>query len=116
MRLPEGVSAMTFTMLGLENPRRVRAGIVTGNYFEVSGLSASLGRTIGPEDGGQGAPAVIVLLGSVGLVAATHAVLLFAAPQLMLGADGKWMLETLGGFLAMKLGRFSRMKGHREEC
>jgi len=54
-------SALTFTMLGYEAPRRVRAGIVSGNYFEVMGLSASLGRTVGPEDGGEGAPAVIVL-------------------------------------------------------
>ncbi len=54
-------SAMTFTMLGYETPRRVRAGIVTGNYFDVMGLSATLGRTVGREDDGQAAPAVIVL-------------------------------------------------------
>lgn len=54
-------SALTFTMLGYETPRRVRAGIVTGNYFEVMGLSATIGRTIGREDDGRGAPAVIVL-------------------------------------------------------
>jgi predicted permease len=54
-------SALTFTMLGHETPRRVRAGIVTGNYFEVMGLSASLGRTIGPGDDGGGAPPVVVL-------------------------------------------------------
>lgn len=54
-------SAMTFTMLGYETPRLVRAGVVTGNYFEVMGLSATLGRTIGPEDDGPAAPAVIVL-------------------------------------------------------
>ncbi len=54
-------SALTFTMLGYETPRRVRAGIVTGNYFEVMGLSATLGRTVVPEDDGPGAPAVIVL-------------------------------------------------------
>ncbi len=54
-------SAMTFTMLGLETPRRVRAGIVTGNYFDVMGLSATLGRTVGREDDGEAAPAVIVL-------------------------------------------------------
>ncbi|MEE8129653.1 MAG: ABC transporter permease, partial [Vicinamibacterales bacterium] len=50
-----------FTMLGLETPRRVRAGIVTGNYFDVMGLSATLGRTVGREDDGEGAAAVIVL-------------------------------------------------------
>ena len=54
-------SALTFTMLGYDVPRRVRAGIVTGNYFPVMGLSAALGRTIGPEDDGETAPAVIVL-------------------------------------------------------
>lgn len=54
-------SAMTFTMLGYETPRRVRAGIVTGNYFGVMGLSATLGRTVGREDDGEGAPSVIVL-------------------------------------------------------
>ncbi len=54
-------SALTFTMLGLETPRRVRAGIVTGNYFDVMGLSATLGRTVGREDDGEGAAAVIVL-------------------------------------------------------
>jgi predicted permease len=54
-------SALTFTMLGYDTPRRVRAGIVTGNYFAVMGLGASLGRTVGPDDDGEGAPAVIVL-------------------------------------------------------
>jgi len=54
-------SALNFTMLGLDAPLRVRAGIVTGNYFEVMGLTASLGRTIGREDDGPEAGAVIVL-------------------------------------------------------
>lgn len=54
-------SALSFTMLGYETPRRVRAGIVTGNYFNVMGLSAALGRTVGREDDGPEAPAVIVL-------------------------------------------------------
>ena len=54
-------SALSFTMLGLETPRRVRAGIVTGNYFEVMGLSTTRGRTITTQDDGEGAPAVIVL-------------------------------------------------------
>jgi predicted permease len=60
----EGVSefsALTFTLLGLDAPLRVRAGIVTGNYFEVLGLSETRGRLIGPEDDGEAAPAVIVL-------------------------------------------------------
>ncbi len=54
-------SALSFTMLGYDQPRRVRAGIVTGNYFEVMGLSATLGRTVGREDDGEDAAAVIVL-------------------------------------------------------
>ena len=54
-------SAMDVTMLGLERPRVVRAGIVTGNYFEVMGLSAKLGRAVGPEDDRSDSPAVIVL-------------------------------------------------------
>lgn len=54
-------SAMPFTMLGFDQPRRIQAGIVTGNYFQVMGLSATLGRTVGPEDDGPDAPAVIVL-------------------------------------------------------
>lgn len=54
-------SAMDFTMLGADVPRRVRTGIVTGNYFDVMGLSANVGRTVGYEDDGRTAPAVIVL-------------------------------------------------------
>ena len=54
---------------------------------------------------GLAAPAVIVLLISVGLVATIHTALVFAAPRLMLGADGKWMVDTLIDFFAMKLNR-----------
>ena len=54
-------SALNFTLLGYDEPRRVRAGIVTGNYFGVMGLDAARGRVIGPEDDGEIAPAVIVL-------------------------------------------------------
>ena len=54
-------SALTFTMLGLDEPRRVRAGIVTGNYFEVMGLGAVVGRVISGEDGGESAAPVAVL-------------------------------------------------------
>jgi len=60
----EGVaefSAMTFTMLGVDEPTRVRAGIVTGNYFEVMGLGAHLGRIISKSEDGEAAPAVAVL-------------------------------------------------------
>jgi hypothetical protein len=54
-------SAMTFNMLGLDEPRRVRAGIVSGNYFEVMGLGARIGRTISASDDAEAAPAVAVL-------------------------------------------------------
>ena len=37
-------SALTFTMLGYDEPRRVRAGIVSGNYFDVMGLAPVRGR------------------------------------------------------------------------
>jgi putative ABC transport system permease protein len=40
---------------------RVDLGLVTGNYFEVMGLSAQLGRLTTPADDGQGVPAVVVL-------------------------------------------------------
>jgi len=40
---------------------RVRAGLVTGNYFEVMGLSPILGRLTRPSDDGPGVPAVMVL-------------------------------------------------------
>jgi len=60
----EGVaefSAMTFNMLGLDEPRLVRAGIVTGNYFEVMGLGAHLGRVISRSEDGEAATAIAVL-------------------------------------------------------
>jgi putative ABC transport system permease protein len=60
----EGVaefSAMTFTMLGVDDPTRVRAGIVTGNYFEIMGLDARLGRVISKSEEGEAAPPVAVL-------------------------------------------------------
>jgi predicted permease len=54
-------SVMIHTMLGVDEPKRVRAGIVTGNYFEVMGLGAHLGRVITERDDGAAAPAVGVL-------------------------------------------------------
>jgi DNA-binding CsgD family transcriptional regulator len=54
-------SAMTFTMLGYEGPRLVRAGIVTGNYFEVMGLEARIGRTIELGDDGAESASVVLL-------------------------------------------------------
>ena len=60
----EGVaefSSMPFSIIGLDEPRIVRTGIVTGNYFEVMGLGARVGRVISKSEDGQAAPAVAVL-------------------------------------------------------
>jgi predicted permease len=54
-------SAMPFNMLSGEEPVEVEAGIVTGNYFDVMGLDAVLGREIGPSDDGAGAEPVMML-------------------------------------------------------
>src|SRR5208283_2490051 len=54
-------STMGFTMVGLGEPRVVRGGVVSGNYFEVMGLRPVLGRLIGPHDDGPNAAGVIVL-------------------------------------------------------
>jgi putative ABC transport system permease protein len=54
-------SVVGFTMIGLGEPREVRAGVVGGTYFEVMGLHPVLGRLIGPQDDGPKAPGVVVL-------------------------------------------------------
>ncbi len=54
-------SQMSFTMIGLGEPRGVQGGVVSGNYFEVMGLRPVLGRLIGPQDDGPNAAGVIVL-------------------------------------------------------
>jgi len=54
-------STIGFTMIGLGEPREVRAGVVGGNYFEVMGLHPVLGRLIGPKDDGPKADGVVVL-------------------------------------------------------
>jgi putative ABC transport system permease protein len=54
-------STMGFTMIGLGEPRGVRGGVVSGNYFEVMGLRPVLGRLIGPQDDGPNAAGVIAL-------------------------------------------------------
>src|ERR1700688_4450366 len=46
------VSEMDFTMVGLGEPRVVHGGVVSGNYFDVEGLRAVLGRLVGPGDDG----------------------------------------------------------------
>ena len=54
-------STIGFTMIGLGEPREVRAGVVGGTYFEVMGLHPVLGRLIGPQDDGPKAAGVVVL-------------------------------------------------------
>jgi putative ABC transport system permease protein len=54
-------STVGFTLIGLGEPREVRAGVVDGSYFEVVGLHPVLGRLIGPQDDGPKAPGVVVL-------------------------------------------------------
>src|SRR5438477_5445649 len=54
-------STITFTMIGLGEPRQVRAGVVTGNYFEVMGLRPVLGRLLTAGDDGPSATGAAVL-------------------------------------------------------
>src|SRR5690348_9838359 len=54
-------SVIGFTMVGLGEPREVRAGVVGGTYFDVMGLHPVLGRLIGPSDDGPSAAGVVVL-------------------------------------------------------
>jgi predicted permease len=54
-------STIDFTMLGLGEPRVVRAGVVGGSYFEVMGLRPVLGRLIDRSDDGPQAAGVAVL-------------------------------------------------------
>ena len=46
---------------GDHDATRVDVGLVTGNFFEVMGLSAVIGRVTRPSDDGPGVPAVMVL-------------------------------------------------------
>src|SRR5262249_38934879 len=54
-------STITFTMVGLGEPRQVRAGVVSGNYFEVMGLRPVLGRLLAAADDGPSAAGAAVL-------------------------------------------------------
>jgi predicted permease len=54
-------STIDFTLLGLGEPRVVKAGVVNGGYFDVLGLRPVLGRLLGPgDDGPAAAPAVVL--------------------------------------------------------
>src|SRR5215218_7135542 len=48
-------------MVGLGEPRIVRAGVVNGSYFDVMGLKPVLGRLLGPNDDGPNAAGAAVL-------------------------------------------------------
>jgi putative ABC transport system permease protein len=54
-------SAVDFTLVGLGEPREIRAGVVDGNYFEVMGLRPVLGRLLNPSDDGPNAAGAVVL-------------------------------------------------------
>jgi putative ABC transport system permease protein len=54
-------STIEFTMIGLGDPRVVRAGVVGGSYFEVMGLRPIRGRLLGPGDDGPKAAGAAVL-------------------------------------------------------
>src|SRR5229473_1095575 len=54
-------STIGFTMVGLGDPREVRAGVVGGSYFEVMGLHPVLGRLLDMHDDGPNAAGAAVL-------------------------------------------------------
>src|SRR6266849_3438894 len=54
-------STIGFTMVGLGDPREVRAGVVGGTYFEVMGLHPVLGRLLDMHDDGPNAAGAAVL-------------------------------------------------------
>ena len=52
---------MTFNLRRDRDAVRIDVGLVTGNYFDVIGLSPVLGRAFGPDDDGPGAAPVMIL-------------------------------------------------------
>src|SRR3990170_3438137 len=54
-------SRIEFTMVGLGEPRVVRAGVVGGSYFEVMGLRPVAGRLLDARDDGPSAAGAAVL-------------------------------------------------------
>jgi predicted permease len=54
-------STIGFTMVGLGEPRVVRAGVVSGSYFDVMGLHPVLGRLLDARDDGPNAAGAAVL-------------------------------------------------------
>src|ERR1700685_4268366 len=54
-------STIGFSMVGLGEPREVRAGVVDGSYFKVMGLHPVLGRLLDAHDDGPNAAGAVVL-------------------------------------------------------
>src|SRR5690242_7946320 len=54
-------STIGFTLVGLGEPREVRAGVVSGTYFDVMGLHPVLGRLLDKRDDGPSAEGAVVL-------------------------------------------------------
>jgi len=54
-------STVGFSMVGLGDPREVRAGVVDGSYFDVMGLHPVLGRLLDAHDDGPDAAGAVVL-------------------------------------------------------
>src|SRR3954467_1143456 len=54
-------STITFTMVGLGEPRQIRAGVVGGSYFDVMGLHPVIGRLLNEKDDGPNAAGAAVL-------------------------------------------------------
>src|SRR5436305_4806660 len=54
-------SVIGFTMVGLGDPRSVRAGVVGGSYFQTMGLRPVLGRLLDAHDDGPNASGAVVL-------------------------------------------------------
>ena len=54
-------SQMAYTLQGEDDAVRINVGLVTGNYFQIMGLSPILGRTLRDTDDGTGVPPVMVL-------------------------------------------------------
>src|ERR687887_995280 len=54
-------STIGFTLIGLGEPREVRAGVVGGTYFDVMGLRPVMGRLLDARDDGPSAAGAVVL-------------------------------------------------------
>src|SRR5262245_33486210 len=66
VRTLDGVAAMSnaphgLTLTGRGDPVRIPARIVSGNFFEVLGVGAALGRTLSADDERAGAPPAVTI-------------------------------------------------------